>query len=170
MLKFLESLAVFVVVWVTSFWGKISATQAEITMNSNSSNPLNSMNDVFNSELLALIDLHQKTDRILIPYSIFIIFVGVVTNLVNFACFYRMKKRNAQNLYLGALSVAEIFNILINIAVPILSREIEKNQIPVKEHLANITYFLFKAESSDNFYLFFCVLNSYIVEVIKWFG
>ena len=98
--------------------------------------------------------LHQTTDTLLICYSVVIVVLGVLLNMVNFACFYRMKKRNAQNLYLGALSAAEILNILVNIGVPLFSR---------------LTRHTWLARLLDQltapFLEFFCILNSYLVEV-----
>jgi len=46
-------------------------------------------------------------------YTIFIIVLGTIFNLVNFICFYRMKKRNSQNVYLSALSLADLYNLQI---------------------------------------------------------
>lgn len=53
-------------------------------------------------------------------YSICVIVFGTLLNLINFVCFYRMKKRSSQNVYLGALSLAELYNIQINILIPLL--------------------------------------------------
>jgi hypothetical protein len=58
--------------------------------------------------------------------------------------------RNSQNLYLGALSVADLFNIHINILVPLSNR------------LLPVSY----DENSETFISrFFCYMNGYLVEV-----
>jgi hypothetical protein len=76
----------------------------------------------FNSmaNITKLQELSKLSHNILIYYSLFVVIVGTVLNLLSFACFYRMKKRNSQNIYLGALSLADFFNIQINILVPML--------------------------------------------------
>lgn len=57
--------------------------------------------------------ISNYTYIILKYYSIFIIIVGTIFNGINFICFYRMKKRNSQNVYLSALSLADLYNLQI---------------------------------------------------------
>ena len=65
-----------------------------------------------------------------------------------------MKKRNSQNIYLGALSLSDFFNIQINITLPILNRY----------KMINITFINIIDESTNkNVYL--CIIYSYLVEV-----
>lgn len=106
--------------------------------------------------------LYHWIDWLLIRYSIVIVVLGIVANAVNFACFYRMKKRNAQNLYLGALSVAEILNILMNIALPLVIRLSKDFNVDFN----SILFDLFKFRIDDKFKLFCCILYSYLIEVI----
>lgn len=73
-----------------------------------------------NSDLEYLKEMHQSIHDILFYYSSFVVLTGIVFNLLNFACFYRMKKRNSQNIYLGALSLADFFNIIMNLLVPMV--------------------------------------------------
>ena len=70
------------------------------------------------SEFQSLRKFSKESHSVLVKYSWFVL--GSIFNFLNFACFYRMKKRNAQNIYLGALSLAELFNIQINIFIPML--------------------------------------------------
>lgn len=106
--------------------------------------------------------LYHWIDWLLIRYSIVIVVLGIIANAVNFACFYRMKKRNAQNLYLGALSVAEILNILMNIALPLVIRLSKDFNVDFN----SILFDLFKFRIDDKFKLFCCILYSYLIEVI----
>ena len=87
---------------------------------------------------------------ILIYYSIFIIVAGSLFNLINFICFYRMKKRNSQNVYLSAFSLADLFNIQINIFLPLL-----KSMYPVINQKIN----------ELKWKKFVCTLDGYLVEV-----
>jgi hypothetical protein len=73
--------------------------------------------------------LLQKTDSVLLNWSIFVIVFGTIFNVLNFICFYRMKKRNSQNIYLSALSIAELFNIHINILLPLLQTSESESHI-----------------------------------------
>jgi hypothetical protein len=91
--------------------------------------------------------LWNITENILIVYSIMVIILGNIFNTINFACFNRMKKRNSQNIYLSALSLAELFNINVNILLPMLRIKISK-----------INSILEKSS-------FLCKLDGYFVEV-----
>jgi hypothetical protein len=62
--------------------------------------------------------------KILGIYTVIIIILGTIFNIINFAYFYRVKKRNSQNVYLSALSLAELFNIHINILIPFVQHRI----------------------------------------------
>ena len=57
--------------------------------------------------------ISHYTYIILKYYTIFIIVLGTLFNIINFICFYRMKKRNSQNVYLSALSIADLYNLQI---------------------------------------------------------
>lgn len=106
--------------------------------------------------------LYRNTDWLLMRYSVVIVVVGILANAINFACFYRMKKRNAQNLYLGALSVAEIFNILMNIALPLIIRIWKQ-----KENYLSKFISLFINKVDDRFSYCLCILYSYFIEVFN---
>ena len=99
--------------------------------------------------------LFKIIDTFLIVYSIFVVIFGTIFNVINFACFYKMKKRNSQNLYLGALSLADLFNIHVNILVPLSNRlfwpteSVNNNPAKMPGHLETV----------------FCILNGYFVEV-----
>ena len=125
---------------------------------------LNTTTEFTVSQYKAKIDFHEKTDDLLISYSIMIVVFGVILNLVNFACFYRMKKRNAQNLYLGALSAAEILNIMVNIAVPLLIRLSKNHQLG--QTFKNVVH----NTIGKRFFDFYCVIYSYLVEVSFFFS
>ena len=57
--------------------------------------------------------ISHYTYIILKYYTILIIVLGTIFNIINFICFYRMKKRNSQNIYLSALSIADLYNLQI---------------------------------------------------------
>lgn len=101
------------------------------------------------------IKLHERIELVLINYSLLIVIFGVVLNMVNFACFYRMKKRNAQNLYLGALSAAEALNIIINIGVPLFILIFNRGWLG--HALKDLLH--------KRFIGFYCIMYSYLVEV-----
>jgi hypothetical protein len=88
------------------------------------------------------------SSQILFYYSILVVILGNLFNSINFICFYRMNKRNSQNIYLSALSLADLYNININILVPLL--RIDANSL-INEKLK---------ES-----LFLCKLDGVLVEI-----
>lgn len=103
-------------------------------------------------KIIQLKALSEITYEVLKYYSLVIVILGTVLNLINFACFFRMKKRNSQNVYLSALSLADLFNIHINITVPLF-----KTMYPaIIERLYQPNTFV---------KVFFCNLESYFVEV-----
>lgn len=106
--------------------------------------------------------IHSYTHNVLIGYSVFVIVVGSCLNVLNFACFYRMKKRNAQNIYLGALSIADLLNIFINILIPL---SLSSGEIHIKKNLKNLTEYLFTKDLSYGSFMFLCTFYSYLVEV-----
>jgi hypothetical protein len=95
-----------------------------------------------NKDIKSLQELSKLSHNILVHYSTFVVIVGTVFNMLNFACFYRMKKRNSQNIYLGALSLADFFNIQINILVPMLlnMEGIQKMLVPYVTKSTCIVY------------------------------
>ena len=107
------------------------------------STTINSIYDVKFTNRQKLLNI---TDDILIYYSSFVILIGTIFNLINFLCFYRMKKRNSQNIYLGALALSELFNLYINITLPLADRL----------NLFNLSKINKK---------WFCIINGYLVEV-----
>lgn len=117
---------------------------------SNKTSLIEQSNDQINERFRYYQKLSDLTHLILKYYSIIIIVLGTILNLINFACFYRMKKRNSQNVYLGALSLADLFNIQINIFVPLMKSiypEINKKII------------------ASRFKFLICSLDRYLVEV-----
>jgi hypothetical protein len=105
----------------------------------------------FMDNLTSLQGLSKLSHKILEHYSIFVVVVGTVFNILNFACFYRMKKRNSQNIYLGALALADFFNIQINILVPmLLNMNVIRDETVLLK--TNVTWGA-------------CVLYGYLVEV-----
>lgn len=115
--------------------------------------------------LKPMADLHEFLDMVMIVYSVFIVVFGTLFNLLNFGCFYRMKKRNSQNIYLGALSLADLFNIQINILIPLLSRLAGSYEFSLKSYLKENTLKLFEKDFSEELNDFLCTLNGYLVEV-----
>jgi hypothetical protein len=117
----------------------------------NSSNP----NECFslNKKLERKKQILKITDEILIYYSVFVIITGTFFNAINFFCFYRMKKRNSQNIYLGALSLSEILNLHINITLPLV----------VKTQTDSLNFIFSSSNRLTNKY--FCIINGYAVEV-----
>ncbi len=104
------------------------------------------------------IGLHQHRlvsdiiEEILKNYSVFVVVCGTIFNLINFTCFYRMKKRSSQNVYLSALSLAELFNIQINILVPLIRSTLSHND---DEEIDSFDWSWKK---------FLCILDGYLVE------
>lgn len=88
------------------------------------------------------------SSQILFYYSIIVVLLGNLFNIINFICFYRMNKRNSQNIYLSALSLADLFNINMNILVPLL--RIDPNSL-INEKLKKS--------------LFLCKLDGVLVEI-----
>lgn len=117
------------------------------------------------ADLEKTVRLVNLADKILIVYSIFIVIFGTVFNGLSFGCFYRMKKRNSQNIYLGALSFSEMLNIHVNILVPLLSRLADYHNFSLKIFLRNFSVSLFKEDFSRELYDFLCIFNGYLVEV-----
>lgn len=120
-------------------------------------------------DLERLVRLVNLVDRVLIVYSTFIIIFGTIFNALSFGCFYKMKKRNSQNIYLGALSLAEMFNTHINILVPLLTRLADYKNFSLQQFLHNFSLSLFKNDYSVNLYNLACMLNGYLVEVCLLF-
>nr|QVK45702.1 G protein-coupled receptor [Proales similis] len=58
--------------------------------------------------------------KCLIATSCLVIFMSSVFNTLSFVTFYRMKKRSSQNVYLSALSLAELINTYVNVALPLV--------------------------------------------------
>ena len=84
---------------------------------SNKTSLIEQSNEQINERFRYYQKLSVLTHLILKYYSIIIIVLGTILNLINFACFYRIKKRSSQNVYLSFLSLAELFNININIQI-----------------------------------------------------
>lgn len=70
--------------------------------------------------LQRITEYYKVSHKTLIVVSVFTCIFGTLFNLINFVVFYRMKKRNTQNIYLIALSLADIYNIQMNILIPML--------------------------------------------------
>ncbi len=111
-----------------------------------------------------------KTHAILKYYSIMVVIFGSGFNLINFACFYQMKKRSSQNIYLIFLSLADLFNIQINITIPLIRNALSK------KNLVDFDFFVNESESGGTnltstpsdpnpWAEFFCILDGYLVEV-----
>ncbi len=120
----------------------------------NTVNPLatttkNSIDSIDEEKFINRQKLLNITDEILIYYSSFVIIIGTIFNLINFLCFYRMKKRNSQNIYLGALAISELINLHINITLPLADR---------------LKLFLLSNFSKID-KKWFCIINGYLVEV-----
>lgn len=118
---------------------------------------INSNNDDLKN-INSYITILSKSHCILKYYSILVVIFGTIFNLINFFCFYQMKKRNSQNIYLIFLSLADLFNIQINISVPLV-----RNLFLQDDSTGNA--------DSDNekrnllSYKFFCILDGYLVEI-----
>lgn len=117
------------------------------------------------ADLEKTVRLVNLADKILIIYSSLIVFFGTIFNALNFGCFYRMKKRNSQNIYLGALSLSEMLNIHVNILVPLLIRLADYSHFSLQKFLHSFTMSLFQKDYSAEIYDFLCILNGYLVEV-----
>jgi hypothetical protein len=83
--------------------------------------------------------------KILGIYTVIIIILGTIFNIINFVYFYRIKKRNSQNVFLSALSLAELFNIHINIMIPFIQYRFFESWKKRKEWV--------------------CILEGYLIEV-----
>ncbi|CAF0861631.1 unnamed protein product [Brachionus calyciflorus] len=111
------------------------------------------------------VDFVEQVDKILIAYSCITIILGTFFNILNFGCFYRMKKRNSQNIYLGALSLSELFNLHINILVPLLIRLADNYNFSLKNYIKYFTLKIINKDYSILIMSFLNILNGYLVEV-----
>ena len=73
---------------------------------------------------LNLIDIFMKADcyieKVFLQVTGSLVIIGTILNLFSLYCFYKMKKRNSQNVYLSVLSLADTMNLQINFTLPIL--------------------------------------------------
>ena len=103
------------------------------------------------------------TNNVLKYYSIGIIILGTLFNCLNFACFYRMKKRNSQNVYLSALSLADLLNVQVNILLPVIKNIKSENKNESKLlHQSFDTLFITESNQWNHL---LCILDGYLVEV-----
>jgi len=121
------------------------------------------------------IQILVKTHAILKYYSIMVVIFGSGFNLINFACFYQMKKRSSQNIYLIFLSLADLFNIQINITIPLIRNALSKKNLVdfdffFNESESGVTNFTtttpgIQTSGPNDWAEFFCILDGYLVEV-----
>ncbi len=108
------------------------------------------------------------SNTILKYFSIFVVIFGTIFNLINFFCFYQMKKRNSQNIYLIFLSLADLYNIQINITVPLIKNVLVEgyqfNKLDQNQTM-NITTNPVLGISTEQWKKIFCTLDGYLVEV-----
>ncbi len=115
-----------------------------------------------------------KTHSILKYYSIMVVVFGSSFNLINFACFYQMKKRSSQNIYLIFLSLADFFNIQINITMPLIRNALTKNNIFEFDSFINETESIgtnfttivnIQDNENNTWSKLLCILDGYLVEI-----
>ena len=99
----------------------------------------------------------SKSHTFLKYYSILVVIFGTLFNLINFFCFYQMKKRNSQNIYLIFLSLADLFNIQINISVPLIRNLFLHDESFGSNYNKNGKSLLANK--------LFCILDGYLVEI-----
>jgi len=79
-----------------------------------------------------------------------------------------MKKRNSQNIYLIFLSLADLYNIQINITVPLIKNVLVEgyqfNKLDQNQTM-NITTNPVLGISTEQWKKIFCTLDGYLVEV-----
>lgn len=110
----------------------------------------------------------DTSNTILKYFSIIVVIFGTIFNLINFFCFYQMKKRNSQNIYLIFLSLADLYNIQINITVPlirnVLSEGYQFNKLENGQNTKIVSDPVLGIPTQKWKHIF-CTLDGYLVEI-----
>ena len=131
----------------------------EVKLDAENQNLDNLSVKIDDSEFQSHTEFLEITNLVLKYYSILVILFGTIFNSINFGCFYRMKKHNSQNVYLSALSLADLFNIQINILVPLVRSSFKQSFIEDFDSLSS------DSKQSFGWGSFLCILDGYLVEI-----